>query len=64
MVKPAPIAIRTEPIGSIPRPNLIDRVAKGDAGLSSDLVLRIDPHIEIQRKCGTDRWSPGENYRW
>jgi hypothetical protein len=32
MAKPAPITIRTEPIGSIPRPlDLIERVAKGDS---------------------------------
>ena len=32
MAKPAPIAIPTEPIGSIPRPvDLIERVAKGDS---------------------------------
>jgi 5-methyltetrahydropteroyltriglutamate--homocysteine methyltransferase len=32
MAKPAPIAIPTEPIGSIPRPlTLIERVAKGDS---------------------------------
>src|SRR5260370_41816235 len=31
MAKPAPLAIPTEPIGSIPRPgDLIERVAKGD----------------------------------
>ena len=32
MAKPAPIAIPTEPIGSIPRPvDLIERIAKGDS---------------------------------
>jgi len=32
MVKPTPITIPTEPIGSIPRPiDLVDRVAKGDS---------------------------------
>ncbi len=32
MAKPAPLAIPTEPIGSIPRPvDLIERVAKGDS---------------------------------
>jgi hypothetical protein len=52
MAKPSPIAIPTEPIGSIPRAaDLIDRVAKGDAGFRRILVLRIDPHIETPEEA-------------
>jgi hypothetical protein len=64
MAKPAPITIPTEPIGSIPRrADLIDRVAKGDAGFVG-LSASIDPHIETPEEARVQALEPGENYRW
>jgi hypothetical protein len=46
MAKPAPIAIPTEPIGSIPRPvDLIERVAKGD---SEDLISLLSMKMRFE----------------
>ncbi len=61
MAKPAPVAIPTEPIGSIPRPlDLIERVAKGDSEdpnlepLYED-AIRDNSLIEAQRGCSASQ---------
>ena len=60
MAMPAPIAIPTEPIGTIPKPiDVIDRIAKGNA---SDLLLRSTRTLRPQKSAGPIV-EPGKNYR-